>query len=40
MVELDMLIALADLMYDAITDTYKLHPSDEKIFNDFIVKNP
>jgi hypothetical protein len=40
MVESDMVIALANLMYDAETNTYKLHPSDEKVFNDFIIKNP
>jgi len=40
MVELDTIIVLADLTYDAETDTYKLHPSDEKLFNDFITKNP
>jgi len=27
-------------MYDAETYTYELHPSDEKVFNDFITKNP
>jgi hypothetical protein len=30
MVELDTVIALANLTYDAMTNTYKLHPSDEK----------
>ena len=40
MVELDTVIALANLRYDAEADTYKLHPSDEKVFNDFITKNP
>jgi hypothetical protein len=40
MLELDTVIALANLMYDAETNTYKLHPSDEKVFNDFITKNP
>jgi hypothetical protein len=40
MVELDTVIALANLTYDAETDTYKLHPSDDKVFNDFITKNP
>jgi hypothetical protein len=39
-IELDTVIALANLTYDAETHTYKLHPSDEKIFNDFITKNP
>jgi hypothetical protein len=29
MVELDTVIALANLMYDAETNTYKLHPRDE-----------
>jgi hypothetical protein len=29
MVELDTVIALANLTYDVETDTYKLHPSDE-----------
>ena len=40
MVELDTVIALANLMYDVETYTYELHPSDEKVFNDFITKNP
>jgi hypothetical protein len=40
MVELDTIIALANLTYDAETDTYELHPSDEKVFNNFITKNP
>jgi hypothetical protein len=40
MVELDTIIALANLTYDAETYTYELHPSDEKVFNDFITKNP
>jgi hypothetical protein len=31
---------LAIFMYDDETNTYKLHPSDEKVFNDFITKNP
>jgi hypothetical protein len=34
MVELDTIIALANLTYDVETDTYELHPSDEKVFND------
>jgi hypothetical protein len=38
--ELDTVIALANLTYDAKTDTYEVHPSDEKVFNDFIIKNP
>jgi hypothetical protein len=29
MVELDTVIALANLTYDVETDTYELHPSDE-----------
>jgi hypothetical protein len=37
---LDTVIALANLTYDAEINTYKLHPSDEKVFNDFITKNP
>jgi hypothetical protein len=37
---LDTVIALANLTYDAETDTYELHPNDEKIFNDFITKIP
>ena len=40
MVELDTVIVLANLRYDAKANTYKLHPSDEKVFNDFITKNP
>ena len=40
MIELDTVIALANLTYDVETDTYELHPSDEKVFNDFITKNP
>ena len=40
MVELDTIIALPNLTYDAETNTYELHPSDEKVFNDFITKNP
>jgi hypothetical protein len=40
MVELDMVIALSNLTYDDETNTYKLHPIDEKVFNDFITKNP
>ena len=40
MVELDTVIALANLTYDAETYMYELHPSDEKVFNDFITKNP
>jgi hypothetical protein len=40
MVELDPVIALANLTYDVEIDTYKLLPSDEKVFNDFITKNP
>jgi hypothetical protein len=40
MVELDTAITLASLTYDAEINTYKLHPSDEKVFNDFIIKNP
>ena len=40
MVELDTVIAFANLTYDAETYTYELHPSDEKVFNDFITKNP
>ena len=39
-VELDTVIALANLMYDAETDTYELHPSDEIVFNNFITKIP
>jgi hypothetical protein len=39
-IELDTVIALANLTYDAETNTYELHPSDEKIFKDFITKNP
>ena len=30
--ELDMVIALANLTYDVETYTYELHPSDEKVF--------
>jgi hypothetical protein len=37
---LDTVIVLANLTYDVETYTYKLHPSDEKIFNEFITKNP
>jgi hypothetical protein len=37
---MDTVIALANLTYDVETDMYKLHPSDEKVFNDFITKNP
>jgi hypothetical protein len=40
MVELDAVIALVNLMFDVETNTYKLHPSDEEIFNKFIAKNP
>jgi hypothetical protein len=40
MVELDMVIALTNLTYDVETYMYELHPSDEKVFNDFITKNP
>jgi hypothetical protein len=40
MVELDTVIALANLTYNAETNTYELHPSDEKVFDDFITKNP
>jgi hypothetical protein len=40
MVELNTVIALANLTYDAETNTYELHPSDEKVFIDFITKNP
>ena len=40
MVELDTVIALANLTYDAETDTYERHPSDERVFNDFITKIP
>jgi hypothetical protein len=40
MVELDIVIALANLTYDAETYTYNLHPSDENFFNDFITKIP
>ena len=40
MVELDTFIALANLTYDVETYMYELHPSDEKIFNDFITKIP
>jgi hypothetical protein len=40
MVELDTVIALANLTYDVETDTYELHPSDEKVFNDFVTKYP
>jgi hypothetical protein len=39
-IELDTVIALANLTYDAKTDTYEVHPSDEKVFNDVIIKNP
>jgi hypothetical protein len=39
-VELDMVISLANLTYDVETDMYELHPSDEKVFNDFITENP
>jgi hypothetical protein len=38
-IELDTVIALANLTYDAETDMYELHLSDEKVFNDFITKN-
>jgi hypothetical protein len=30
---LDTVIALANLTYDAETNTYKLHPSDEKVLS-------
>ena len=40
MVELDTVIALADLTYDVETYTYELHPSDKKVFNDFVTKTP
>jgi hypothetical protein len=40
MVELDTVIALSNLPYDAETDTYELYPSDENVFNGFITKNP
>jgi len=40
MVELDTVIALANLTYDVETDMYELYPSDENVFNDFIIKNP
>jgi hypothetical protein len=39
-IELDTVIALANLTYDAETYMYELHPSVEKVFNDFITKNP
>jgi hypothetical protein len=39
-IELDTVIALANLTYDAEKDTYNLHPSVEEIFNDFITRNP
>jgi hypothetical protein len=37
MEELDTVIVLANLTYDVETNTYELHPSDEKFFNDFII---
>jgi hypothetical protein len=40
MVEMDTVIALANLTYNAEIYTYKLHPNDEKVFNDFITRNP
>jgi hypothetical protein len=40
MVELDTVIALANLTYDAEIDTYELYPNDENVFNNFITKNP
>jgi hypothetical protein len=40
MVELNSVIALANLTYDVETNMYELHPSDEKVFNNFITKNP
>ena len=39
MVELDTVISLANLTYDVETYSYELHPSDKKVFNDFITKN-
>ena len=39
MVELDTVIALASLTYDVEIDTYERHPSDEKVFNDFVTKS-
>ena len=40
MVELDTDIALANLTYDAETNMYDLHSSDEEVFNKFITKIP
>ena len=40
MVELDTVIALANFTYDVETNTYELHPTDEKILNDFLTKHP
>jgi hypothetical protein len=40
MVELDTVIALANLTYVPETYTYEPHSSDEKVFDDFITKNP
>jgi hypothetical protein len=38
-IELDTVIALANLTYDVETNTYELCPSDEKVFNDLLKIN-
>ena len=38
MIDLETIIALAIMTYIIDLDAYKLHPRDEKVFNDFINK--
>lgn len=40
MFDLDIVIALANLTYDVERDIYELHPSDERIIDDFGGLNP